>query len=276
MNRLQTTWIVLFLIFILIVFTILFFLPADNLSSRVVAAREVMSPTDNNALALDANTNSMQGDQSQDEDQIKSDTPSHDTMTQSTDEHSQDASPLDSYLSQDPNTMIEATPSKHSGMGSAAAPSAQKMSADKSFAYDVSGNKRDYVADHKVKSGDWFSTVTGKYWDDLFMWPDLYTMNTMRTADPDLIYPDENITIYQSLTADGDFSEDDRQTVLKAYIKVYKMYKALGTRKDLAAARLLAAAVRYDAKFLENHKTEIKASDLQKARALLSEQKLLD
>ena len=152
---------------------------------------------------------------------------------------------------------------------------------DNEFAYDVMGNKRTHISDHTVRKNDWFAKVTNKYWDDLYMWPDLYTLNqgnrrNLSSSDPDLIYPGEKIGIYESLTADGDFSDQDCRTLLSAYLKVYKMYKQLGESKDLAAAQLLASAVRYDADFLDDYSSVIAAKDKQMAQRLLKEQKFLD
>ena len=48
---------------------------------------------------------------------------------------------------------------------------------------------RHKTGEHVVKKGESFSLITGFYWEDIFLWPDLYIRNSMRSEDPDLIYP---------------------------------------------------------------------------------------
>ena len=146
------------------------------------------------------------------------------------------------------------------------------------YTYDVMGNKRAHLSDYTVRKNDWFAKITGKHWSDLYMWPDLYTLNTgnLRSPNPDLIFPGEKVSIYESLTADGEFSEDDRGTLLSAYLKVYNIYKQLGDSKELASAQLLASAVRYDKDFLERYSDIIAPKDRRLAQSLIKEQKFLD
>lgn len=135
----------------------------------------------------------------------------------------------------------------------------------------VSTPARAKTGEHVVKNGDWFSTITGKYWGDIFLWPDLYVLNTMKSNDPDLIYPQEIIDIYESLYADGKLSSGDRKTIAEAYLSVYDIYKGLGSQKRDSAIILLYAATKYDREFLEKYVDRIDVNDRKMAEKYIAE-----
>ncbi|MDT8299167.1 MAG: hypothetical protein RQ801_12740, partial [Spirochaetaceae bacterium] len=66
------------------------------------------------------------------------------------------------------------------------------------------------VESHTVVGGESFSLITGMYWDDIFLWPDLYVHNDMKSGDPDLIYPDEIIDIYNRLGKGDEYTDAER------------------------------------------------------------------
>ena len=86
-----------------------------------------------------------------------------------------------------------------------------------------------FVVDkHTVEWGECFSLITGEYWDDMFLWPDLYLLNDMKSGDPDLIYPNEVVEIFNRLGENDTYTGRERETILQAYIDVYRIYKNLG------------------------------------------------
>ncbi len=129
---------------------------------------------------------------------------------------------------------------------------------------------------HKVREGENFSLVTGIYWKDIFLWPELYIHNSMASDDPDLIYPDEIITIYNRLGLGDTFSSRELSEILDAYIQVYKVYKKLGKEKNNSVWSLLWCASRYDHDFLERYKDQIDPEDIKMARKYIAEQGYLD
>ena len=257
-SQLQRMMMVLFLVLTIIAVTVLFWLPIDNSTSRILVAREnasgnlldLMNPDQDNTEADSEPTEGESEELPVDQSGLMADSREY---TNSDDQN-------DNYdkLSAVPNT-AEST-----------------KNVDVNVGYDVMGNPRNHISNYTVSRNDWFSTITGKHWQDLFMWPDLYTMNidNLRSANPDLIFPGEKVSIYESLVADGEFSEADRQTLVQAYLKVYKIYKQAGESKALAAAQLLASAVRYDKDFLEKYSLD--PIDKQMAQKLIREQKFLD
>ena len=139
-----------------------------------------------------------------------------------------------------------------------------------------SAPKRFVTAHHTVEEGESFSLVTGYYWDDIFLWPDLYVRNDMRSDDPDLIFPQEIIDIYNRL-GDGDiYSDVETEEILKSYLKVYRVYKELGDEKNNSVWSLLWCAAKYDHDFLDKYTSLIDPEDLEMARKYVEEEGFLD
>ncbi|MDC7233224.1 MAG: hypothetical protein PQJ58_08320 [Spirochaetales bacterium] len=136
--------------------------------------------------------------------------------------------------------------------------------------------ERYVTGEHTVKKGEYFSLITGFYWEDVFLWPDLYIRNSMRSDDPDLIYPDEIITIYNRLGKGDEFSTRETSEILEAYLQVYRIYKKLGDEKNNSVWSLLWCAARYDHDFLENYKDRIDPEDRAMAQKYIDEQGFLD
>ena len=277
-TQLQRMIMVLFLVLTIIAVTVLFWLPINNTSSRILAARENNSTNLLNLIDPDiavenidiglssapalpqepTQNEAVQKDLLADEDRLRE-------MAES-----QEYSNTSDQDTQGDYGKLPVVPA-------AVAPPKQQLE-NTNYGYDVMGNPRNHISDYPVSPNDWFSTITGKHWEDLFMWPDLYTMNmdNLRSTNPDLIFPGEKISIYESLIADGEFSETDKETLLQAYLKVYQVYKQAGESKALAAAQLLASAVRYEKDFLEKYANFLAPQDKQMAQKLIKEQKFLD
>jgi hypothetical protein len=132
------------------------------------------------------------------------------------------------------------------------------------------------TGEHVVKKDESFSMITGYYWNDIFLWPDLYIRNSMRSDDPDLIYPDEIITIYNRLGKGNVFSTKETGEILEAYLEVYKVYKKLGAEKNNSVWSLLWCAARYDHNFLETYKNKIDPEDRAMAQKYIDEEGFLD
>lgn len=132
------------------------------------------------------------------------------------------------------------------------------------------------VKKHTVVGGESFSLITGIYWDDIFLWPELYVRNTMKNSDPDLIYPDEIIDIYNRLGQGDEYTEVETSIILDAYIQVYDRYKSLGSRKDRSAWTLLWCAAKYSRDFLEIYADRIAPHDMEMAKRYIAEEGYLD
>ncbi len=134
-----------------------------------------------------------------------------------------------------------------------------------------------YIIDHHtVVKNESFSLITGKYWQDLYLWPDLYIKNEMRSEDPDIIYPKEVIDIYNRLGKGDQYDDIDKDQILKAYIEVYNIYKKLGPEKDNSVWALLYSGAKYDHNFLELFSDRIDPVDKAMAQKYIDEEGYLD
>ena len=134
-----------------------------------------------------------------------------------------------------------------------------------------------YIVDrHIVIGGESFSVVTGMYWNDYFLWPDLYIRNEMLSEDPDLIFPYEVIDIYNRPGNGNNFTEAEKSVIFDSYIKVYNRFKKLGPQKNASAWTLLWCATKYDRDFLSKYADRIESGDIAKAREYIAEEGYLD
>jgi len=134
-----------------------------------------------------------------------------------------------------------------------------------------------YIVDHHtVVKDESFSLVTGIYWDDVYLWPDLYIRNDMKSDDPDIIYPDEIIDIYNRLGKGEIYNDIEKDEILKAYIEVYDIYKKLGPRKENSVWALLYSGAKYDHNFLELFSDRIDPADKAMAQKYIDESGYLD
>lgn len=141
----------------------------------------------------------------------------------------------------------------------------------------MSGSVDRYIVDrHTVADGESFSLITGIHWGDIYLWPDLYVLNDMESSDPDLIFPEENVDIYNRL-GDGDgFDDTERRAVLDSYIQVYDVYKSLGPEKNGSLWTLLWTATKYDREFLNSYASRIDAEDRAVAKRYVEEEGYLE
>ena len=139
-----------------------------------------------------------------------------------------------------------------------------------------SENHRYVIDKHIVLMGQSFSMITGIHWDDYFLWPDLYVHNDMRSEDPDLIFPDEIVDIYNRLGTGNTYTQTERALIMDAYIKVYDRFKALGPHKKGSAWTLLWCGAKFDESFLNKYSHRIDPDDLMTARRYVDEEAYLD
>ena len=88
--------------------------------------------------------------------------------------------------------------------------------------------ERTVSARHTVEAGDTFYEISGSYWNDEHLWPDLYMLNRERFSDPDLVRPGDIVEIYPSLASDGELSAQDIEVLSQAYVDTYSVYRRIG------------------------------------------------
>lgn len=134
-----------------------------------------------------------------------------------------------------------------------------------------------YITDrHRVLAGESISYITGAYWEDIFLWPELYIRNELLSDDPDLVYIDEIVNIYNRLGRDTAYTESETEQILDAYIEVYDRFKALGSHKNGSAWTLLWCGTKYDRNFLNRYVSRIEPHDMEMAQKYIDEEGFLD
>ncbi|MBI9100141.1 MAG: hypothetical protein JEY91_16790 [Spirochaetaceae bacterium] len=136
--------------------------------------------------------------------------------------------------------------------------------------------ERFIVDHHTVVKDESFSLVTGQYWNDVYLWPDLYIRNEMKSDDPDIIYPDEIIDIYNRLGKGDIYNDIEKDEILKAYIEVYDIYKKLGSGKENSVWALLYSGAKYDHDFLNLFSNRIDPADKAMAQKYIDEEGFLE
>jgi nucleoid DNA-binding protein len=140
---------------------------------------------------------------------------------------------------------------------------------------------RKILETYRVKRGDSIFSIAKKYWGNEYLWPDLYILNKDGYADPDLIYPNDEIVIYEKMGDPEQFSEQQKEQIVHAYIGIYRIYRALGEEslsdgkaksdvkkiksgeKRITDSRwTLYTAVRYDHDLLKKYKDAIYPEDI--------------
>ena len=156
------------------------------------------------------------------------------------------------------------------------ADSEEEEEADSEKKTESEPKSRYITGKHRVLAGESISYIAGVHWDDIFLWPELYILNELISDDPDLIYIDEIVNIYNRLGQGNDYTEGETRHILDAYIEVYDRFKALGPQKNSSAWTLLWCGTKYDREFLSLYADRIEPQDMAMAEKYIVEEGYLD
>ncbi|HOV13749.1 MAG TPA: HU family DNA-binding protein [Spirochaetota bacterium] len=133
---------------------------------------------------------------------------------------------------------------------------------------------RKVIKEYIVKNGDSIFGIAENFWQNQYLWPDLYILNKSSVSDPDLIYPDDKLLIYEKLGDPEKFNKKQKEKIVEAFIGVYRIYRAFG-EKDIEAGntkkgekriydarKTLNIAIRYDKDLLNRYKDAIYPDDI--------------
>lgn len=112
---------------------------------------------------------------------------------------------------------------------------------------------------HQVVVGDNLWQLSGHYYFDPFLWPNIYRVNTAVVADPDVLEPQDTLTLPVLYGPHDQLTARDRHNLAEGYFLVFNHYRQ--TQKHLAPFALWAA-VRYDSKILDTHSAMITDTEL--------------
>ncbi len=112
---------------------------------------------------------------------------------------------------------------------------------------------------HLVTTGDNLWQLSGRYYVDPFLWPNIYRVNTAAVSDPDVLALQETIALPVLYGPHDRLTPVDRRNIAEGYFLVFDYYRQ--TQKHLAPFALWAA-VRYDPKILDTHGDKITEAEL--------------
>lgn len=112
---------------------------------------------------------------------------------------------------------------------------------------------------HQVAVGDNLWQLSHYYYLDPFLWPNIYRVNTEVVSDPDVLEPEEMLTLPVLHGPHDKLTPVDRRNLAEGYFLVFDYYRQ--TQKHLAPFALWAA-VRYDPQILDTHSAAITANEI--------------
>lgn len=112
---------------------------------------------------------------------------------------------------------------------------------------------------HQVVNGDNLWGISGHYYVDPYLWPNIYRVNTDKISNPDLLTPAQILALPILYGTHEKLTPQDRRNLAEGYFLVFNHYKQ--TQKHLAPFALWAA-VRFDRAILDTHKEAIGEDEL--------------
>lgn len=83
----------------------------------------------------------------------------------------------------------------------------------------------------QVQSGDKLWTIANEYYQQAYLWPNIYRVNLNRIDNPDILSIGENLEIPPLQGEPGSLTRQDRDEIAAGFIEVYLDYKRLGKQE---------------------------------------------
>lgn len=113
---------------------------------------------------------------------------------------------------------------------------------------------------HRVVAGDNLWNISGYYYLDPFLWPNIYRVNTETVTNPDILEPAQLLALPELYGHPRKLTPEDRRNLAAGYFQVFNYYRK-SADKHLAPFALWAA-VKFDPTLLETHRDQITADEL--------------
>lgn len=113
---------------------------------------------------------------------------------------------------------------------------------------------------HQVVAGDNLWKISGQYYIDPFLWPNIYRANSETVGNPNVLEMAQMLALPVLHGHPNHLTPEDRRNLAQGYFLVFDFYKKT-TDKHLAPFALWAA-VKYDPAILETHRDQISADEL--------------
>ncbi len=112
---------------------------------------------------------------------------------------------------------------------------------------------------HRVAVGDNLWGLSGAYYRDHYLWPNIYRANTATIPNPDILQIDQSLKVPALYGPPDKLTEADRRHLAEGYFLLYRYYKE---NASSLAPYALWAAVQYDVAIKTDHATELSDDDL--------------
>jgi nucleoid-associated protein YgaU len=112
---------------------------------------------------------------------------------------------------------------------------------------------------HRVAVGDNLWGISGTYYRDHYLWPNIYRANTATIPNPDVVQIDQSLAVPALYGPPEKLTEVDRRHLAEGYFLLYRYYKESASS---LAPYALWAAVQYDVQVKTEHAAELSEDDL--------------
>jgi nucleoid DNA-binding protein len=114
-------------------------------------------------------------------------------------------------------------------------------------------------ATHRVAAGENLWGLSGAYYRDHYLWPNIYRVNTATITNPDILQIEQQLELPIQYGPPESLTPEDRRNVAEGYFLLYRYYKEA---EPSLAPYALWAAVQYDAQIRIAHAPELSDDDL--------------
>lgn len=111
---------------------------------------------------------------------------------------------------------------------------------------------------HRVIPEDNLWKISGHYYRNPYLWPNIYRVNTDAIANPDRLERDQQLALPILYGPPEQLTLEDRQHLAEGYFLLYRYYR---TNEPALAPFALWAAVRYEARIRSEYAAELSADD---------------
>jgi nucleoid DNA-binding protein len=112
---------------------------------------------------------------------------------------------------------------------------------------------------HRVAVGDNLWRISGTYYRDHYLWPNIYRVNTATILNPDILQIDQSLDVPVLYGPPEKLTAADRRNLAEGYFLLYRYYKE---NESSLAPYALWAAVQYDAQIKIDRAVELSEDDL--------------
>jgi hypothetical protein len=112
---------------------------------------------------------------------------------------------------------------------------------------------------HRVVAGDNLWDLSGAYYRDHYLWPNIYRVNTGTISDPNILQIAQELDLPALYGPPENLTPADRRNMAEGYFLLYRYYK---DHDPSLAPYALWAAVRYDSQIKTDHLAELSEDDL--------------